>query len=500
MKLKLNNEKTLINPPFYYGWIIVFVSCLSVFFSGPGQTFSISIFIDYYIADFEYSRSFVSGIYSTATLCAGFSLFFIGRLVDRFGQRVMMTIVGVMLAIACIWNAFITGAVMMFIGIFLLRLFGQGSMTLLPNTLVPKWFMSKRGRALSVMTVGGFAGSALFPPLNTWIIGVVGWRSAWLILGLALILLFVPLAILLVRNQPQDIGETPDGSGLRRETNTSFKRWNIKDVTRTKTFWIVLVIISIFLTYWLLISYPTKIAATFWITLLVLSVPVMILLKVNKKNKKSNHEQVVSPNVKENEISWSLKEAMRTRAFWFILFCVSVPALVNTGVTFHIVSIAEGKGLTAGTAALVLSLMAIFGFPVSFVVGYLVDRYAVHYILAVTFIGHIVSLGILWFVDSTFTAIIFGVVWGIVNGFERIALNIVWPNYFGMRYLGSIKGLAQTSMVVASALGPLPFGLFYDNFGGYQEVIILVMLFPITAAILALLSPQPNYDSYQQGK
>ncbi|SIS84573.1 MFS transporter [Salimicrobium salexigens] len=84
------SNKPPIHTKFYYGWAIVFVAALSVFFSGPGQTYSNSIFIDYYIEDFGFSRSTVSGLYSAATLVAGITLFTVGRMVDRFGQRVMM--------------------------------------------------------------------------------------------------------------------------------------------------------------------------------------------------------------------------------------------------------------------------------------------------------------------------------------------------------------------------------------------------------------------------
>ncbi|UOR10328.1 hypothetical protein [Halobacillus amylolyticus] len=91
--------------------------------------------------------------------------------------------------------------------------------------------------------------------------------------------------------------------------------------------------------------------------------------------------------------------------------------------------------------------MAVVGFPVTFIVGHLVDRFYVQYILALAFLGHIVTLFILLFTDAWWMAIMFGVVvWGVVNGFERIVLNIVWPNYFGRAHLGSIKGLAQTVM------------------------------------------------------
>ncbi|MFC0523714.1 MFS transporter [Pontibacillus salicampi] len=408
--------------PFYYGWVVVFIAGLGMFFSGPGQTYSISIFIDYYIRDFDYSRSLVSGIYSSATLCAGLMLFLVGRLVDRFGQRILMTVAGVMLALACIWNAFLLGTVMMFFGFFMIRLFGQGSLTLIPNTLVPQWFISKRGRALSVMAIGGFVSSALLPPLNTWLIHQTGWRTTWIIWGGLLLVVFVPLAYFLIRNQPRDIGEVPDGG-----------------------------------------------------------------------RKQSLYDEEGNSDAATPEQSWTLSEAMKTKAFWLILFCVSVPALVNTGVTFHLVSIFDGHGLSAGLAATVLSIMAFVGFPITFIVGYLVDRISVHYVLAITFFGHIVALLVLLEVSSWTGAILYGVVWGIVNGFERIVLSIVWPNYFGREYLGSIKGVAQTVMVLGSAFGPLPFGLFFDWYGSYEEILIVMIFFPLLAAIFSLLSPKPSY-------
>lgn len=417
------SEQAPFRTRFYYGWMIVFIAGLSVFFSGPGQTYSISIFSEHYIEDFNYSSSLVSGLYSSATLIAGLTLFLIGRMVDRVGQRIMMGVVGFLLALACFWNSMLIGPVMMFLGFFMLRLFGQGSMTLLPNTLVPQWFIKKRGRALSVMAIGGFVSSALLPPLNTWLINSFGWRLTWTYWGIALLVIFVPLAFFLVRNQPKDIGEVPDGTPKKQLDD-------------------------------------------------------------------SNHH-----DVEINEVSWTLKEAMRTRAFWLIMFCVSVPALVNTGVTFHLLAIADGKGLSDATAAMVLSIMALVGFPVTFVVGYLVDKFSVHYILATTFAGHILALIVLLQISSFLGAVIYGVIWGFVHGFERIVLNIVWPNYFGREHLGSIKGLAQTVMVIGSAFGPLPFGLFYDWFGGYQEILWVMIIFPLIAAIFALFSPKPDYTA-----
>ncbi|MFC0014107.1 MULTISPECIES: MFS transporter [Allobacillus] len=154
----------------YYGWVIVFIGALGIFFSGPGQTYSNSIFIDAYIEDFGWSRSLVSGVYSSATLVAGLIMIFVGRFIDRFGQRVMMVVVGTLFAIACFLNSAVSTIWMLTIGFFAIRLSGQGSMSLIPNTLAAQWFVKKRGFAVSLMALGSFISAMVFPIINTWLI------------------------------------------------------------------------------------------------------------------------------------------------------------------------------------------------------------------------------------------------------------------------------------------------------------------------------------------
>ena len=415
------------NSSFFYGWYIVMAAAIGVFFSGPGQTYAVSVFIDYYIQDFGWGRSLVSGIYSSATLVAGLLLFVVGRLVDKHGQRRMMLIMGSLLAFACFWNSFVIGPVMLFIGFFMLRLFGQGSMTLIPNTLVPQWFVVKRGRALSFMAIGGFLSSASFPPLNTWLITTFGWESAWRILGLALIVIFLPVVFFIVKNKPEDIGLLPDNA-------------------------------------------------------------------ISKKKLAQRREEKMEEVEQEEgfETNWTVKEAMRTRAFWFILFCVSIPALVNTGLTFHLFSILGEQGVPGSTAAIILSIMAIVGFPVTMASGFILERVNVHIVLGLSFVGQMVFILLLTQVHTYLLAIVFAVLWGIIGGIERITLNIIWPNYFGREHLGSIKGIATTTMVIGSAFGPLPFGIAFDVFGGYTEILLIILIFPILGTIAAFMSPPPS--------
>lgn len=412
-----SNTRIPFVPPFFYGWIIVFIAILGIFFSGPGQTYSNAIFIDYYIADFGWSRSLVSGIYSAATLAAGLCMFYVGRFVDTFGQRQMSVGVAFLLALACFWNSFVTGPIMLFIGFFLIRLFGQGSMTLVHTTLVPQWFLKYRGRALSFMAVGGFISAAAFPPINAWLMETWNWQTAWQFWGALLLVLFIPLSFFLIRNKPEEVGLVPDGLSM-----TAFTESNT-------------------------------------------TVP---------------------------EISWSLPAARKTKTFWLVLLCVSIPSMVNTGLIFHFFSILGEQGISVAQAAFVLSLIAIIGFPSTLIAGIVLEKVQVNIILVYVFAVQAVAMTLLLFTNNIGWALAFGILRGITEGFERVSLNIVWPNYFGREHLGSIKGVAMTATVIGSAFGPLPFAIGYDLTGGYVSIILIMLLFPVLGIVASLLMRSPQ--------
>lgn len=433
--LKSNLTRKTITP-FYYGWVIVFIAALGIFFSGPGQTYSVSMFIDSYILEFGWSRSYVSSLYSMGTLAAGMILPLVGRLVDRFGSRIMVTALAAVFGLVCLYMSTVGSPLMLLIGFLLVRLLGQGSMTLTSSTLVPQWFVQKRGRALSLMVLGGTISSAAVPLINTWLIRAFDWRLGWQVWGILLWAIMVPMAWFLIRNRPEDLGLRPD---------------NI-----------------------------TGQAA-----------------KTPEEN--SPKPDITSTGVSQEDDAWTVGEAMRTRSFWLLMFCTTIPAAVNTGLTFHLTSIMRSSGFSLDfaptMAALVLSTVALTQLPFNFVAGFLADKYKPHYLVAAAFAGQLLSLIFLLFLRSPSQAIAFGVLWGVLHGFYAINNGVIWPSYFGRRYLGSIRGMAMTAMVIGSAFGPLPFGIAFDLFNGYREILVLSMLFPILGFVAALNSPAPKHGA-----
>jgi len=250
IKKTKNSKKSKL--PVFYGWIIVFICALGCFFSGPGQTFSISMFIDSFISDLGITRSLISTYYSISTLLAGIIVIIVSRQIDHFGHRKAITMISLLFGGVCLFMSFISGNFMLFIGFFLLRLLGQSSMTIGPSTLVPHWFDTKRGKALGIMSIGERIAAFAFPIMNIWLINSFGWRSAWRFWAMNIWLVLVPLAWFFIRNRPKDIGLLSDGKILnpvsdckssmgKTETITrNSSSMSLKQAYRTYTFWVLL--------------------------------------------------------------------------------------------------------------------------------------------------------------------------------------------------------------------------------------------------------------------
>ena len=188
---------------------------------------------------------------------------------------------------------------------------------------------------------------------------------------------------------------------------------------------------------------------------------------------------------------FSMREAMRTRAFWFLLLAGSSFSLIGTALTFHNVSLLTGKGLDAGTAAGVLSVMAASSIGANLASGYLNDRFPNRFILAAAQCVLVGAMLFTFMVSSAWLALVYGAVLGAGMGLGMNTNTVIWPNYFGRRNLGSIRGMAMTSTMAFAALGPLPFSVLYDLSDSYDLALLVFLALPAACATLALLSPRP---------
>jgi sugar phosphate permease len=103
--------------------------------------------------------------------------------------------------------------------------------------------MSKKGRALSLVTLGGVFSSALLPPFNTWLIQSYGWQFGWWVWAILLLLVMTPLAIIFIRNTPEEFGLLPDNRNKLYEIDIASKNeptWTLQEAISTRSFWLII--------------------------------------------------------------------------------------------------------------------------------------------------------------------------------------------------------------------------------------------------------------------
>lgn len=231
--------------PFYYGWVIVFLGAFTMFSTTPGQSDSFSIFMNSFINEFGWSRTFVSSLYSGATVLSGILMFFVGRLVDRIGSKRVAILSAGILGGACLLLSYVISPVMLFAGFFLARLTGKGALDLSSKTLAPNWFISRRAFAIMLVGLGGTLGGVLFPLLNSYLILTFGWRIAYRILAGGLWLLYVPITLVFLINRPEDAGMLPlnnprsDATAEPTKPVAEEPSFRQAQALRTSAFWIL---------------------------------------------------------------------------------------------------------------------------------------------------------------------------------------------------------------------------------------------------------------------
>ena len=404
--------------PFFYGWVILGISGLGMFTSGPGQTYAVSIFVDPMIEDLGLSRTSVSGLYTAGSLTAAAAMFLVGRLLDRHGARVALPVVVTLFGFALIFMGQVSQQWHLYAGFALIRTLGQGSLTLIPTTLIALWFVRLRGRVMALNSLGAVASQAVFPPLIHLLISAYGWRSAWVALALIVWLLLLAPAILLIRRGPESVGLLPDGAVEPSERQT--------------------------------------------------------------------------PLSVDREVNFTVSEALKTRAFWLLIFAGSSQALIGTALVFHHVSLMDSRGLNPVVAASALSLIAPGALAGTFVAGFLCDRFPNRFVLMGGQLILIFAMLLTFVMAHPWQAVLYGLSLGLAGGILMTTAAVIWPNYFGRAHLGSIRGVVTAGMVASAALGPLPFGFLFDVFNSYTLAVAIFLALPAACAIAAFAATPPR--------
>lgn len=230
----------------FYGWIVVWSLCgvsgVVMTMAGANMGFFLKPMrdeLDFAQIDFGWMNTTrIIGGAATATV--------IGRMIDRYGPRYLLAFVGVAIGVLMALMGQVTEAwqaIAIFAAMGALGFQGGGQML---TTVTPaKWFVRDRARAMAYVYMGIPISITFAFPLTQFLIDEYGWRDAWTFLGIGGTVFTVPVSLLLLRRQPEDMGLLPDGvdptedpSGAsaqsREPTERQFTR---AEAVRTPAFW-----------------------------------------------------------------------------------------------------------------------------------------------------------------------------------------------------------------------------------------------------------------------
>jgi MFS family permease len=232
--------------PFYYGWLMVPVAIIASSVTGVGQTYGVSVFNPSLLETLGISLTALTGAYMVGTLLAAAPQPYIGSLMDRFGIKRTMIAVVILLGGACLFFARIDSFVTLLIGFFLLRLLGQGGLSLIAGNIPAMWFQEKLGTVTGIVNSGFSISMAVLPAFFLYLLNRFGWRSAYSWLGILVWLIMLPILILVFKNRPEDVGQFIDGGSSPVGDDSDGpvheeSSFTPKQARRTAAYWIGLI-------------------------------------------------------------------------------------------------------------------------------------------------------------------------------------------------------------------------------------------------------------------
>jgi len=414
----------------FYGWIILF--CAFFIAMTYGVFYSFSVFFKPLQNEFGWSRALTSAIFSIHTVVYSISSIIMGRMLDKFGSRLILGFSGSFLGIGMILSGQSRNIWDMYIYYGVLASIGAGVVWTLPTVIITKWFEKNKGLALGIGFSGIGLGCLILSPISDYLIKQYDWRFTLLILGVSFWLLLILVALVLVDN-PAKIGLKPYGV----ETD----------------------------------------------------------LPDNTDSASVSNEQVQVIDESSDKKGWSKKEAIRTKSFWQAYLIHFFSCFPLAMIMVHIVPFATDRGIPSITAASALGVVGLFSIMGRIVLGATSDKIGFNNGLFFSCSACTLTVIWLMLTSNIWMLYVFSVLFGFFYGGRAPLLPGLMGEFFGILSLGELMGLLTTAYALAGLCGPLFAGYVFDKTGSYYIAFILAAISYAVSAILAFYAKPPVKDT-----
>jgi sugar phosphate permease len=190
-------------------------------------------------------------------------------------------------------------------------------------------------------------------------------------------------------------------------------------------------------------------------------------------------------SAREREIAaatFTLSQALRTRAFWTFALAAAVFNLIFSGVAlFSEAILRERRFYDAATFRASMGILAMGGILANFLGGYLAGKMSLHRLMALGMLTVTASLVLLPFATTRAAVFAYATLMGLAGGIVTVVFFACWPKIFGRTHLGKVQGAAQVLTVVFSAAGPGLLALGERHQGSFARTFLLMA--PVVGAL-----------------
>lgn len=421
--------------PFYYGWLILAISFMTAF-AASGVSQVVLGGIQVFITDDTgWKNSTISIAVTAGTWCSGLLAPLIGRLTDRYGPRWLMP-AGLAIVAASFFALSGTQAIWQFFAAYII---GRAVSNPVLVGIVPRTaavnFFFRRRNLVLAL-------NSTFRPIggaiNIQIISFIAIRYGWRAAYRymgLLSLILVVPVLLLVRRRPEDIGLSPDGA---RPTQSGDREiGTARSLSRSRG--------------------------------------------------------------AENEFSWTVGEALRTRSFWLVVLTATTATLASGTIGFSLVPyLSDDVGLSKAQSAAVLSLGTFLAIG-NLAWGYLADFITPRKCLSLSLVVAGAMAIFLTEVNSLTTALVFALIFGVASGPGGSLESMMLAEYYGRNSYGAILGAFAPFQTAMLGLGPALGALFRELAGPYTTLYFALAGLYFAAAIFIFLAKQPVLPARASG-
>jgi MFS family permease len=229
-----------------YGYVIVAAGCF-ILAATVGMFFNFGIFFKPVLNTFGWTRTMTSGAFSVASLINGVFAVIVGRIVDRVGPRLVLTMCAILLGLGYSFTSQITNIWQLYIFLGVLIGLGMSGIHVSVLPTIARWFTSRRSIMTGIVLAGGSAGMFIAPQLGNYLIANYDWRWAYIITG-SIVMIIVVIAAQFMRVKKNGGSETLVSTEVdyEKRVTSSDSGMTVRKAMLTRNLWLIFGIFFIF--------------------------------------------------------------------------------------------------------------------------------------------------------------------------------------------------------------------------------------------------------------